>query len=102
LRGSDTPSGEAVATDDESVVVRRSEGGETFWVVARFKAAGDVDVAQAAATLGHELSDVELELVLDTEHAEFAADPQAIAVTSGSGSSSISFARPGAVILKER
>ena len=102
LRGSDLREGEAIATDDESVVVRRSEGNETFWVVARFKTAGEVDLASAAATLGHDLANAEIETVLDTEHAEFAADPQAVVVSSGSGGSSVRFARPGALILKER
>jgi maltooligosyltrehalose trehalohydrolase len=102
LRGSGERSGDALPTDDESVVVRRSEVDETFWIVARFKTAGEVDLASAAATVGHDVSDAELEIVLDTEHAEFAADPQPIVVSSGSGSASVRFARPGAIILKER
>ncbi len=102
LRASDAPTGQAFAQDDESVVVRRSDAGETFWVVARFKTAGDVDLGSACAIFGDDLHDAELETVLDTEHAEFASDPQAIVVSSGAGSASVRFARPGAIILKER
>ena len=57
LRGSDAPSGQAFAQDDESVVVRRSDAGETFWVVARFKTAGEVDLGSARGIFGDDLSD---------------------------------------------
>ena len=40
----------------------------------------------------------ELEVVLDTEHGEFAADPMAIDVDGPL----VRFTRPGAIILKER
>ncbi|CAN5691375.1 malto-oligosyltrehalose trehalohydrolase [soil metagenome] len=102
VRGSPDHSGEAVAPDDETVVTRRSDGSQTFWIVARFKTAGEVDLAAAASSLGHELEGTALATVLDTEHAEFASDPQAIAVSSGSGGTTVRFARPGAIILKER
>ena len=102
LRGSDAPSAQAFSQDDQSVVVRRSEAGETFWVVARFKTAGEVDLAAAQGIFGDDLASIELDTVLDTEHGEFAADPQAIVVSSGFASASVRFRRPGAIILKER
>ncbi|HEY0874638.1 MAG TPA: malto-oligosyltrehalose trehalohydrolase [Vicinamibacterales bacterium] len=98
LAGSDQPRGTAVSPDDESIVVRRSENGETFWVVARFKTGGTVDLGDAAATMRAGALSEDLEITLDTEHGEFTADPQAIDVDGPV----IRFARAGAVILKER
>ena len=102
LRGTTTRSGEAVAADDETVIVRRAEDNETFWIVARFKTAGEVDLASAASSVDHDMGHTSLETVLDTEHAEFASDPQTIEVSSGTGGAKVRFARPGAIILKEQ
>ncbi|HEX6052273.1 MAG TPA: DUF3459 domain-containing protein, partial [Gemmatimonadaceae bacterium] len=98
LAGSDETHGTAVSPDDESLVMRRSENGETFWVAARFKSGGTVDVAEAAAVIRAGTLSEELEVVLDTEHGEFAADPMAIDVDGPL----VRFTRPGAIILKER
>jgi maltooligosyltrehalose trehalohydrolase len=93
LAGSDRTSGSAVAPDDQSIVIRRTDDRETFWIVARFKSGGTVDLAEAADALDVELG--RLDLVLDTEHAEFAQDPAAIDVDAAR----ITFRRAGALIL---
>jgi maltooligosyltrehalose trehalohydrolase len=98
LAASDETRGTAVSPDDESIVVRRSENGETFWVVARFKSAGTVNLAEASGAMRAGALSEGLEIVLDTEHGEFTADPEAIDVDGPL----IRFARAGAVILKER
>ena len=95
LAASDLRLGEAVAPDDQSIVVRRSESGETFWIVARLRSGGEIDLTDAASALGHPL-DGGLALVLDTEHAEFTADPQAIDLFGAV----VRFRRPGAIILR--
>ena len=99
LAGSDDLAGEAVAPDDRTLIMRRAEDDETFWVVARFTA-GAVDLTEAAAALGQDLRGARLEVVLDTEHAEFTADPQAIDVSSMPGATLVRFARAGAIVLK--
>jgi hypothetical protein len=54
-----------------------------------------VDLGDAAAAIGCTVSG-RLSLVLDTEHAEFAPDPQPV----GLAGNVVRFARPGAIILK--
>ena len=100
LAGSVALAGEAVAPDDETLVMRRAEGGDTFWVVARFRSGGDVDLTAAGAQLDQDLRGIRLEVVLDTEHAEFAADPRPIDIAASSADTIVRFARPGAVILR--
>ncbi len=94
LAASDRTSGSAIAPDDDSVVIHRTDDRETFWIVARFRSAGSVDLAASAAALDIRLGT--LELVLDTEHAEFAENPAAIDMDGAR----LTFARPGAVILR--
>ena len=98
LAGSESTAGSAVATDDESIVVRRSDDRGTFWIVARFRSPGTVDLSAASAALGAEVDGRALEMVLDTEHGEFAEDPAAIDLDDAR----ITFQRPGAVILEQR
>jgi maltooligosyltrehalose trehalohydrolase len=95
LSASDLRDGEAVAPDGGSIVMRRSDRGETFWIVARLDSGGEIDLTDAASALGHTL-EAGLALVLDTEHAEFTADPQAIELAGPV----VSFRRAGAIILK--
>ncbi|HVL67889.1 MAG TPA: malto-oligosyltrehalose trehalohydrolase [Vicinamibacterales bacterium] len=101
LAGDNRTAGQATAPDDESLVVRRSDGRDTYWVVARFRSGGTIGLVEAAAALDVDLRGLSLELVLDTEHAEFAEDPPAIGPPAGAGLD-ITFARAGAVILRER
>ncbi|HJR57965.1 MAG TPA: malto-oligosyltrehalose trehalohydrolase [Vicinamibacterales bacterium] len=98
LTGADTTEGSAAAPDDETIVVRRTDGRETFWIVARFKSAGRVDLDRAAGVIGTDIRGVTLELVLDTEHAEYADVPAPILVDGVD----VHFQRPGAVILRQR
>lgn len=102
LSGSDERNGHAVATDAVSVVIRRGDERETFWVVARFGGAGTVDLVAAAARLGVDLGRAAIEAVLDTEHGEFVADPQPIDLPAGGADGPIRFARAGAVILRQK
>ena len=98
LRASDRTAGCAVSPDDETIVVRRSENGGIFWIAARFCTPGNVNLADASFALGEEIGDARLELVLDTEHAEFAEAPLPIGVADAI----VHFHRPGAVILRQR
>ena len=100
LAGSDDLAGEAVAPDAGTLVMRRAANGETFWIVARFIDGGEVDLTEAASTLGHDLRGVRLDVVLDTEHSEFASEPRAIDVSAMSAATIVRFARPGAIVLK--
>jgi Domain of unknown function (DUF3459) len=100
LAGSDALDGEATAPDDETLVMRRANERDTFWVIARFKRGGDVDLTAAAAAMDIDLRGSRFEVVLDTEHAEFAADPRAIDVSPMPARIIIRFARPGAIILR--
>ena len=100
LAGGDELQGEAYAPDAGTIVMRRSAGGDAFWVIARLTSGGNVDLNEAASVLGHELRGARLNVLLDTEHAEFAADPTAIDVSTVSGATIVRFARPGAIILQ--
>jgi maltooligosyltrehalose trehalohydrolase len=100
LADSNELEGEAVAPDSNTLVIHRSNDNESFWIVARLTSGGEVDLTEAASALGHDLRGVRLEVVLDTEHAEFAAAPQAIEVSTMSSATLVRFARAGAVILK--
>ena len=100
LSGSEDTHAAAEAPDPETIVMRRTDGRSSFWVVCRFKTAGVVDVGPAAAAMGHQVG--ELTLVLDTEHGEFAADPTALAVNLAGADTSVRFRRPGAVIMQEQ
>jgi maltooligosyltrehalose trehalohydrolase len=102
LSGSEDHAGQAVATDDHTVVLRRSDARETFWIVARFAGAGEVDLAAAAARLGVDLRDAAFDVVLDSEHGEFVDDPRTIDIPASGSPAGVRFARAGAVILRQR
>ena len=98
VAGSERTAGAAVSPDDETLVMRRSDEGATFWVVLRFTSAGTVDLESASAALGSPLRTDRLAVVLDTEHAEFAEQPVPIDVDR----QIVTFSRPGAIIFEER
>ena len=102
LSGSEDPAGQAVATDDRTVVLRRADDRDTFWVVARFRGSGEVDLVAAASRLGVDLRNAAVDVVLDTEHGEFVDDPQPIDVSPIGSDAPIRFVRAGAVILRQR
>ena len=102
LSGSDDRRGEAVATADSTIVIRRTDGRETFWIVSHLGVgAAEVDLVAAAVRLGVDLRNTTFKTVLDTEHGEFAAAPQPIDVRTGGGDAYIGFTRAGAVILRQ-
>jgi maltooligosyltrehalose trehalohydrolase len=97
LSGSEATTGCAASPDDDTAVVRRSDGRDTFWIVVRFRGGGDVNLEAAATALGTDPPGP-LDPVRDTEHAEFAGGPTAIDVLG----TRIHFERPGAIILRQR
>lgn len=102
LAGDEQTAGEATAPDAGTVIFRRTDAGETFWIVVRFDGAGEVDLVAAAAALGADLRNARMQVILETEHAEYAADPHPIDVPRFGSDALVRFARPGAVILKEQ
>ena len=98
LAASDRTSGCATAPGDNSLVIRRSDGRETFWIVACFRGAAAVELSTASDALRHDLGGAALDVVLDTEHAEFAGTPAHIDIDG----TRITFQRPGAIILRQR
>ena len=100
LSGDERTAGDAVAPDADTIVVKRADDRDTFWIVARFTQGGDVDLVSAAAALGADLRNASVDVVLDTEHGEYAADPQTVDVPRFGSEALIRFGRPGALILK--
>ena len=101
LRANAAESHEAVALDDETLMLmRESPEGDRMLIVVRLRGEGAVDLS------GHEelgINDwVRWELVLTTEDAPFAPDPSPPRVDLGGPAPSIRFARPSAVILRGR
>jgi maltooligosyltrehalose trehalohydrolase len=74
--------------DDVTIAMRRTAGNAAYWIVARLKGAGAVDLAATTRALT---------IVLNTEDREFASDPQPPSVHGRQ----VRFQRPSAVILKE-
>lgn len=101
LSGDVRTEGDAVNAD-HGLVVRRTGPGATFWVVACLTGDGEIDLVACASILGDDLRNVRLDLVFDTEHAEFASDPEPIDVPQPGADALIRFQRPGAVILRQR
>lgn len=99
LAGDPAPQGSASASG-AGLVVKRAGRDETFWIVACLTEGGDVDVVAAAEAMDVDLRDASLELVLDTEHAEFASDPAPIDAPPIAGT--VRFQRAGAAILRQR
>jgi len=98
LGASTGPAGDAIAFDDETIAMRRADGGEVFWVVVRFRTAGVVDLS--AATEGRGETGDDWQVVLTTEDPLFALDPCPPEIDERRGPL-IRFRRAGAVILKK-
>jgi maltooligosyltrehalose trehalohydrolase len=64
------PRARAVAPDEDTILLHRGEG---FWIVARLRGEGTVDLAHAA---GEPLGRAGWDVVLTTEEPQFARDPQ--------------------------
>ncbi len=98
LGASDQTAGDAEAPDAGSIVMRRADGGEVFWIVARLAGAGGVDLAPLAEARGD--TGGEWTLLLSTEDPSFADDSTPPAVDRQGGAPHIRFERPGAVIFR--
>jgi maltooligosyltrehalose trehalohydrolase len=99
LGASTSVAGEAVALDDETVAMRRADGDQVFWVIARFRSAGVADLSAATEACGE--ARAEWIVVLTTEEPLFAVDPRPLEVDERGGPL-IHFERAGAVILKKK
>ncbi len=90
LGASDACAGDATAHGDDSIVVCRREGDESFWIVVRLTKAGPVDVALPGPP----------SVVLSSEDDRFASDPCPPLIEWCAGGARITFHRPGAVIMR--
>ncbi len=89
--------GDAIALDDQTIAMRRADGGDVFWVIVRFRSAGVVDLSAATEDRGE--ANAEWKVVLTTEDPLFALDPCPPEIDERRGPL-IRFERAGAVILK--
>ena len=96
LGASSELSGDAAAIDDDTIAMRRAQGEDVFWVVARFRTGGSVDLGPLAIARDH--ADSSWEVVLTSEDRLFAPDPLPPSVDPAGPV--IRFSRAGAVILK--
>jgi maltooligosyltrehalose trehalohydrolase len=90
------PRGRAFAPDGDTVVLQRGEG---FWIVARLRGCGPVDVAGAS---GGRLARDGWHVVLTTEDPQFAPDPHPPAIDWNPEGPAVAFRRAGAVILRQQ
>ena len=99
LTASPNHSGCAFALDADTVAVRRSDGGEVFWVVARFKSPGTVRLDAAEVFNGDRGS--AWTVALTTEEPLFCLDPQPPDIDVGGDGPVIVFKRAGGVVLRK-
>jgi maltooligosyltrehalose trehalohydrolase len=97
LGASADTAGQAVALDDETLAMRRSDGEKVFWVVTRLRSAGVADLSAAVEAAGD--GGAEWVVVLTTEDPLFARDARPVDVDERGGPL-VRFARAGAVILR--
>jgi maltooligosyltrehalose trehalohydrolase len=102
LGASDERRGETAAPDEDTLVMRRSADEEVFWIVAKLRGRGTVDMSGVASSIAEPSTSAVWEVVLTSEDPLFAPDPVAIDVDRQPGGPAVRFNRPGAVILKER
>ena len=74
-------------------------GGKVFWVVARLKGSGPIDLSPFANARGDEATD--WEVVLSTEEPPFALDPAPPQIDMQAAGPVVHFSRPGAVIFQK-
>jgi maltooligosyltrehalose trehalohydrolase len=99
LGASDETAGDAEAPDERSLVIRRAEQGEVFWVAAQMKGAGSIDVARLAEARGERHG--EWTVVLSTEEPLYAITPEPARIDWQPGGPVVHFTRPGAVIFRK-
>jgi maltooligosyltrehalose trehalohydrolase len=90
------PRARAVAPDEDTILLHRGEG---FWIVARLRGEGMVDLAHAA---GEPPGRAGWDVVLTTEEPQFARDPQPPSVVWNPEGPAVTFRRAGAIILRQR
>jgi maltooligosyltrehalose trehalohydrolase len=96
LQASTATSGEAFALDADTIAVRRASGRAVYWIIARLRGLGAVNLAPLQEFAAGTAATV----VISTEDAAFAEDPQPLALSAGDECPRIVFARPGALVLK--
>ncbi|OFW07993.1 MAG: malto-oligosyltrehalose trehalohydrolase [Acidobacteria bacterium RIFCSPLOWO2_02_FULL_67_36] len=101
LGASDERRGEAHAPDDDTLVMRRG-GEEVFWIVAKLRGRGAIDLSEVGPAIAEPAGSADWEVVLTTEDPLFAPDAAPVQVDRQAGGPTVRFARPGAAILKER
>jgi maltooligosyltrehalose trehalohydrolase len=94
LAASEAPAGDAVALDAGAILVRRQRGGERFAIVVQLAGSSTVVIDDASGGTASPA------LVLSTEDARFAPDPQPPAVERQDRRLAVSFERPGAIIVR--
>jgi maltooligosyltrehalose trehalohydrolase len=99
LRASSETYGEAEAPDEGSIVIRRAKHDQVFWVVARLKGSGAIDLAPLAAAY-REPAGGDWKLILSTEEPLYAQDPVPPRIVSQAGGPVVHFSRPGAIVLQ--
>ena len=99
LAASEEDAGDAFAPDEDSLVVRRERAGDVFWIVARLRGAGSIELAPLVNT--RSATPGEWAVVLTTEDPLFALEPLPPQIELRSEGPRIEFGRAGAVILKQ-
>ena len=99
LGASEDTAGEALALDDDTIAMRRADGDEVFWVVARFRSAGLADLSSAVSE--RDDTGAEWTVVLTTEDPLFVGDARPLDIDERQGPL-IRFHRAGAVILRRK
>ncbi len=101
LGGSDERLGEAFAPDADTLIVRRAHGGEVYWIVARLRGGGRVNLATATARHADWDGPTVWDVVMTTEEPLFATDPTPVEIDDLASTPTIRFSRPGAVVLRQ-
>jgi maltooligosyltrehalose trehalohydrolase len=83
---------EATAIGDGTLLMRRHAGGERFLVVVRLEGAGPSSIPHDDA--------IGPTVVLSTEESRYATDPEPIEISADGRQATVTFRRPGAVIVK--
>jgi maltooligosyltrehalose trehalohydrolase len=99
LGASGETAGDAEAPDDGSIVIRRADEGEVFWVAVRLRGPGSIDLGPLAEARGE--AHGEWTVLLSTEEPLYALDPQPPQVDRQPEGPIVTFSRPGAVIFQK-
>jgi maltooligosyltrehalose trehalohydrolase len=89
--------GEAYAPDRDTVIVRREDGQDAYWVAARLRTGGVVDLGPCARASGEQ----RWETILTTEDPGFADNPAPPGVEAGPDGPRVRFSRAGAIVMRQ-